>query len=95
MYTVFYQHTQDNHGEWKKCVVEGTDRNIFIDGLHSETRYTFKVCPEGELGPGPESDSSSPIKTHKLLSKRIKEMSKRVSSEDKLPIIYALSLIHI
>ena len=53
------------------------------------------MCPEGELGPGPESDSSSPIKTHKLLSKRIKEISKRVSSEDKLPIIYALPLNYV
>ena len=85
---VFYQPTQDNHGEWKKLVVEGTGQSIFIDGLDSETRYTFKVCPEGELGPGPESDSSFPIKTHKLLSKRIKEISKRVSSEDKLCLLY-------
>ena len=93
--SVFYKTTQDGHGEWKKLVVEGTGRSVYIGELDSETRYTFKVCLEGEFGPGPESDSSFPIKTHKLLSERIKERSKRVTSHEVLPVIYALPLNYI
>ena len=89
-YHVLYRPYENSNGEWKKTIIEGCDRVAFIDGLHSETRYVFKVCAEGEFGISDESDESFPVRTHKLLSRCIKERSTKVSTEGVLPEIYAL-----
>ena len=78
-YNVLFCPTDNRQGEWKKLVVEGIYRFTCIDELVPETEYSFKVCPEGEFGMGPESDLSDPIKTNKILSKQMKELSERVS----------------
>ena len=65
-YHVYYGPIQDSDEEWKKFVTEGRRRVAVIQGLRSETRYTFKVYAEGEYGVAPDSDSSLPIRTHKL-----------------------------
>ena len=81
-------------GEWKIHIVEGNCRNTVVDKLDPETDYCFKVCPEGKLGKGTESDESNAITTDKVLSKRIKELSetRRISKEGVFPEIYAFPI---
>ena len=94
-YNVLYK-VKGSRGEWKKHVVEGNDCNTVVDKLIPETKYCFKVCPEGRLGKGTESDMSSAIKTTKVLSKRMKDQSKnqRITKEGVFPEIYAIPLKH-
>ena len=63
-----------------------------IDKLEPETKYIFKVCPESKFGSGPESDLSDEIKTDKVLSKRIKEISQRVHPNISSPELYNLEM---
>ena len=92
-YSVLY-YVRGSQGEWKRHVVEGNCRNTIVDNLDPETNYCFKVCPEGKLGIDTESDESSAIKTDKVLSKRIKELSKtrRISEKGVFPEIYAFPI---
>ena len=79
-YTIFYRNpTTDSHCKWKKQICKSKNRKAVIDGLEPETKYVFKVIPEGKFGEGPESIMSNPIKTDKILSKRIKQMSEKIS----------------
>ena len=66
--SIYYRSVESDQNQWKKVV----ERNIcikVIGELEPETRYIFKVSPESEFGPGPESDLSEEIKTDKILSK--------------------------
>ena len=67
--SIYCRSVESNQNQWKKVV----ERNVHIKvigELEPETRYIFKVCPESEFGPGPESDLSDKIKTDKILSKQ-------------------------
>ena len=94
-YYVYYGPIQDSDEQWKKFVTEGRRRVAVIHGLRSDTEYTFKVYADGEYGVAPDSDSSLPIKTHKLLSKLIKEESERLNSEGSLPEMYMLPMTEV
>ena len=91
-YNVFYQCTKDGQNHWEKVVVEGNFRIKLVDGLKPETKYNFKVCPESRFGSGPESDVSDEVKTDIELSKRIKEISDRVSPDNASPEVYNLKM---
>ena len=90
-YNIFYQSTENNQDQWNKHVVEGSIINCRIDRLAPETKYIFKVCPESKFGSGPESDVSDEIITGKVLSKRAKKISQRVSGTFS-PELYNLKM---
>ena len=94
-YHVYYSPTQDSDKEWKKFVTEGIRRVAVIHGLRSDTEYTFKVSAEGQHGVAPDSDLSSPVRTHKLLSKLIKEESERLNSKGSLTEICVLPMTEV
>ena len=89
---VSYRSAVGDQDWWKKVVVEGNFHINVIDKLEPETKYFFKVCPESKFGLGPESDLSDEIKTDKVLSKRIKEISQRVSPDTSSPERYNLKM---
>ena len=91
-YTILYK---SNQGAWKEHVIEGNACATIVEGLEAETEYRFKVRPESKLGKGHESKLSNRIKTDKILSKRIKEQSKRISDHNVSPEIYMLPMKYV
>ena len=89
--SIFYRSIEGGQNQWKKVVVKGNFRIKVVDNLEPETKYIFKVCAESKFGPGPESDLSDEIKTDKVLSKRIKEISSRVPDTSS-PELYNLKM---
>lgn len=93
-YTVFYQSLPDHSNQsndtklqvWERLSVNGQNRNTVVNGLKSKVVYVFKVRPESNDGPGPESEPSDPVMTKESLAKRMQCKSTKVSDKSSLNI---------
>ena len=91
-YVVLYCQTQGRAKEWKEVTIKSTVCHATVDGLDSETEYSFKVRSEGGSGSSPESELSDPVKTDRVLSKRMKDRSEKLSKDSEHPEMYKLPM---
>ena len=65
-FTIVYRSIQSHQDEWKEENTREANDNVVLGSLLPNQEYVFKVCPISEIGPGPESDLSDPIRTKPL-----------------------------